>query len=364
MFGQFVGTSYSWGVIQDALVQKGLSSAATLSYIGSIAIAFISFMAIINARVVRAIGPQRTGVLGVAFLGLSEILSSFTLNNVAGLFFTSGVLLGLGISLCFITVSVIPAQYFSRRRGLANGIVFAGGGLGGAVTSFALEALMHRVGPSWTYRMLGLFTLLTGIPAAWLIKERVPPRPAGFIDWYDTLFGTSYCMDFALTPTWDRTLFKDSGFLTIFLAGAIATFPLLVPPFFLPLYSRSVGLSSSTGAGLLAGFNFSSAIGRVICGPFCDRIGALNTLFACLALNALTMLVIWPTSTSLASLAIFVIINGVANGGFFSTMPTVVGNVFGSQRVSVAMGMIVTGWGGGYLMVCTNFFFGMHVLSS
>lgn len=70
-----------------------------------------------------------------------------------------------------------------------------------------------------------------------------------------------------------------------------------------------------------------------------------------MALNAFTMLVIWPTSTSLAALAIFVIINGVANGGFFSVMPTVVGNVFGSQRVSVAMGMIVTGWGGGYLMV-------------
>lgn len=124
-----------------------------------------------------------------------------------------------------------------------------------------------------------------------------------------------------------------------------------MPPFFLPLYSRSVGLSSATGAGLLAGFNFSSAVGRVVCGLFCDKLGALNTLFLCLALNALTMLVIWPVSKSLSSLALFVIMNGAANGGFFSTMPTVVGNVFGSQRVSVAMGMIVTGWGGGYLMV-------------
>lgn len=152
----------------------------------------------------------------------------------------------------------------------------------------------------------------------------------------------------------DRTLFKEARFLIIFFAGAVATFPLLVPPFFLPLYSTSIGLSSSTGAGLLAGFNFSSAVGRVLCGLFCDKIGALNTLFLCLALNALTMLVIWPVSTSLASLTIFVVINGVANGGFFSTMPTVVGNVFGSQRVSVAMGMIVTGWAGGYLMVCDS----------
>jgi hypothetical protein len=40
--------------------------------------------------------------------------------------------------------------------------------------------------------------------------------------------------------------------------------------------------------------------------------------------------------------------------GFFATMPTVLGNVFGSARVAVAMGMIVTGWAGGYLMVIYN----------
>ncbi|KAJ4232038.1 hypothetical protein NW759_002430 [Fusarium solani] len=31
-------------------------------------------------------------------------------------------------------------------------------------------------------------------------------------------------------------------------------------------------------------------------------------------------------------------------------MPTVVGNVFGSARVAMAMSMILTGWAGGYLM--------------
>lgn len=306
-------------------------------------------MAILNARVVRTIGAQKTGMLGITFVGLSEILSSFAINSVAGLFATSGVMLGLGISLCFITVSVTPAQYFSRKRGLANGIVFAGGGLGGAVTSFALDSLIQKVGAEWTYRILGVLTLLTGLPAAWLVKERVPPRSSGFVEWY--VLCACNNDDGLSVLTTPRALFKEAKFLIIFIGGAIATFPLLVPPFFLPLYSKSVGLSSSTGAGLLAGFNFSSAVGRVLCGLFCDRLGALNTLFLCLALNAITMLAIWPVATSLASLALFVIMNGVANGGFFSTMPTVVGNVFGSERVSVAMGMIVTGWGGGYLMV-------------
>jgi MFS family permease len=101
----------------------------------------------------------------------------------------------------------------------------------------------------------------------------------------------------------------------------------------------------------VAGFNLSSAAGRLLCGFLCDAIGPLNTLFMSLVLSAGSMLVLWPISNSLGPLVAFVVINGAANGGFFSCMPTVVGEVFGSARVSVAMGMIVTGWVGGYLLV-------------
>lgn len=148
-----------------------------------------------------------------------------------------------------------------------------------------------------------------------------------------------------------RRLFRSLTFLVIFTVGALGTFPLFIPPFFIPLYSTSIGLSSSIGATLLAAFNFSSAVGRILCGVFCDRIGALNVLFISLALTGLSMLVLWPLSTNLPPMVIFVILNGIANGGFFSTMPTVVGSLFGSAKVSVAMGMVVTGWAGGYLMV-------------
>ena len=148
-----------------------------------------------------------------------------------------------------------------------------------------------------------------------------------------------------------RRLFKDTKFLLVFAAGGIGTFPLFVPPFFLPLYSKSLGLSSSTSAILVAAFTFSSGVGRIVSGFCCDLIGSVNTLFVALMLNAITMVVLWPASTSLAPLTAFAILNGASNGGFFSTMPTVVGNVFGSQRVAVAMGMVVTSWAGGYLMV-------------
>ncbi|KAF2837450.1 major facilitator superfamily transporter [Patellaria atrata CBS 101060] len=324
-----MGVSYSWGINQAALVHRELSSPATLSFVGSLAAASISIYAIINARLIRLMGLRNAALLGILLIGSGQFLSSFCINSIGGLFVTSGVLTGIGQGFCFMVASVTPAQYFSKKRGLANGIVFSGGAFGGAVLSLVMDALITRVGPAWNFRIVGLAAWLSGLPAAWFIKERTSLPKVVFIDW---------------------RLFKESRFVIIFVAAGIAVFPLFVPPFFLPLYTHSLGLSSSTGAGLVAGFNFASAAGRILCGFMGDKIGPLNTLFISVSLSAISVLTIWPVADTLAPLIVFMIINGIANGGFFAIMPTVVGNIFGSARVSVVMGMVVTGWTGGYLM--------------
>lgn len=76
-----------------------------------------------------------------------------------------------------------PAQYFKKKRGVANGIVYAGGGLGGAVISFIMNSLLTKLGPAWAFRVIGFITLGTGLPAAYLIKERTTIRPSAFIEW-------------------------------------------------------------------------------------------------------------------------------------------------------------------------------------
>lgn len=330
-----IGISYTWGVYQGALLERGVGSPLVLSFCGSLSPALMAALATSNARLLRSFGTRKMALMGITCNAVSQIGASFVSNNVVGLFFLPGVLLGIGMSSCFMAFSVAPAHYFSRKRGLANGMVYAGGGLGGAVMSIATNVMIEKYGVEWAFRISGIVLAATALPAAWLIKERTPLQPAAFIDW---------------------TLFRQSNFAILFLASAIGVFPLFVPPFFIPLYGRSMGLSSSTGAALLAGFNFSSAVGRIISGHLCDILGPLNTLIAFLSVNALTMIALWPASTSLAPLAVFAVMNGLTNGGFFSSIPTVVGNVFGSTRVSTAMGMMITGWVFGYLFVsCSRF---------
>ena len=323
----FYGTTSSWGIFQAALVETQLASTTTLSFVGSVQIACTAILALAGARVFRLLGARRTGMAGILILGVGEMLASLTTNNIGGFFMTAGFIMGIGTCLCFMVTSVTPSQYFNTKLGLAQGLIKAGGGLGGTALSFGLNKLIEELSPAWTLRILGFVTLATGLPAAWLVQERYPSRSANFIEW---------------------RLFKDFSFTMVFLAGAVAVFALFVPAFFLPLYARSLGLSSSTGAALLAGFNFSTAVGRLGAGYMCDGIGPVNTFLICMLLNAVTMLSIWPVSDSLAPLMVFAIINGVANGGFFTTMPTVISKLFGSAKVSVATGMIITGWSGGY----------------
>jgi hypothetical protein len=102
-----IGTPYSWGVIQAALVKESVSSPARLSFVGSLTPACISFLALANARLIRKIGGRNTALAGVMFLGTGGILSGFTTKNLGGLFFTTGVLMGTGCSLQFMVRSCV-----------------------------------------------------------------------------------------------------------------------------------------------------------------------------------------------------------------------------------------------------------------
>ncbi|KAJ9608913.1 hypothetical protein H2200_006684 [Cladophialophora chaetospira] len=333
----FNGIMGTWGIIQAALLRSQLSSTSTstISFVGTLGLACIVAFGLFGVRVVRFLGARMTAFLGIGLLALGEFCSSFTTSNLGGLFGCSGVLYGLGACLLYSISNILPTQYFRAKLGLASGIVKLGGGIGAAILAVAIEALITRVGIPWTFRILGFCSIATCAPAAWFIRERVPVGKVPFLD---------------------LSIFRNLAFTAIFFAGAIGTFALFIPPYFLPLVAQGIGLSSSTGAGLVGGFNACTALGRFLSGWMSDSIGPLNMFLLAMALNAVSMLAIWPVSNSLASLVIFAMLNGLANGAFFTLYPVVVASTAAriehsdSGRVAVAMGMSITGWTGGYLM--------------
>lgn len=162
-----------------------------------------------------------------------------------------------------------------------------------------------------------------------LIKERSPSRR---------------------TIVLDFSVFRGVPFIVLFFAGAIEVFSLYVPSYFLPLFAHSIGLTTSTGAALVAAFQVCVAIGRVGSGYACDLVGATNTLLVATATNAISMLAIWPVSDTLGLLALFAALNGLANGAFFVSYPMVIAKNVEPGQAPAGMSLAITGWTPGYLL--------------
>ncbi|KAK5047913.1 hypothetical protein LTR84_006101 [Exophiala bonariae] len=333
----FNGIVGSWGVLQVALLRSKLvtTPTSTASFITGLCLACIVAFGLFGVTMARLLGARTTALLGIISVGIAEVGSSFTTTNIGGLFGCSGVILGLGACLCYSVSNILPTHYFVAKIGLASGIVKLGGGIGAAVLSIAIDAMIRHIGIDWTFRVLGLCILATGVPAACIIRERVPIRQAPFLD---------------------LSMFQHLSFTAIFLAGAIGVFCMFVPPYFLPLVAQSVGLSSTTGAGLVASFNACTAVGRFTSGWLSDYTGPVNMFLLAMVVNAVSMLAIWPVSDSFGPLLVFAILNGLANGAFFTIYPVVVASTAAAigrgdtTSQAVAMGMGATGWTAGYLL--------------
>ncbi|GAA6020556.1 hypothetical protein JCM10207_008667 [Rhodosporidiobolus poonsookiae] len=322
----------SRGVFQDALVQRGVAPSSTLIWVGSVQASLQAICAILCQRLVAAFGPRRVALAGTFFASAGPIAASFCLNSVPGLIFTEGLCFGMGQALVFFASATLPSAYFLQRRNIATGLTYAGAGAGGAVFSIVAAQLVEHLSLPWTFRTIGFIFLALNFPASLVLRARAAREP--FIP---------------KKKLFDRTLYKDIRFTLLLLGTAIAVFPLFVPPFFIPLYGTSVGLSTSTSSLLLAAFNLASAGGRIGFGVFADSLlGSLNSLVLCLALVAVSTLVIWSVATTVAPLVAFVVINGLCAGGMFSLIPGTLSSLFGSQNLGLMFSMLLSHWTLGY----------------
>lgn len=82
--------------MQSALVDRGLASASTLSWVGSVCVTFNSIGALVWAKFIRAVGTRQAALVGIVCLGGGSVLSGFCTESIGGLFVTSGVIMGLG----------------------------------------------------------------------------------------------------------------------------------------------------------------------------------------------------------------------------------------------------------------------------
>ena len=180
MFFVTLGLVYSFGVMQDELVNRGVASSSTLGWVSSVTVVQNSLLSFPCNSVVRRFGNRRAGFIGALLVGTGYLSTSWTFHSVPALFIAQGIF-GLGYAFIFWASNSIAAQYFTRRRALAVGIVYSGSGLGGAVMSIILSNINKTLGLEMGVRILGIIAYVTLIPASFTLKAKHRPARTTFV---------------------------------------------------------------------------------------------------------------------------------------------------------------------------------------
>jgi MFS family permease len=240
------------------------------------------------------------------------------------------IMTGIGSSLLLTPSMGCVAHWFMKRRGLASGIAFIGGGFGGVLFPLMMQSLLPQVGWAWTVRILGFLLMVLCAVSIVFCRSRIPPRNGSATTWRDTL------------PSY-RIFLDGTGAMGLTTAGVLLTdLAYFIPiAYTLSYYIDRHGLSAEESLNgsaafayqLLAILNAASCVGRCVAGDLADRFGRYNTMIVSLLLCAISVLCLWLTDIMMPGLEsdglliAFVILFGFQSGSNVSLTPICLGQL-------------------------------------
>lgn len=247
------------------------------------------------------VGAKHIAMFGVVMLSGSLMLlgRQDQLWSIYVLYFVIG---GFGFACLFAPLLALVGLWFNRRKGLAFGIVTAGGAIGQGVAPVILQMVISA--SDWrdaiTYMGAGYFVVM--IPL--LLLLRPPPvleASAAEVSRSDTnLWGLPH----RISIPW------------LAFAGIFCCICMAVPIVHLVPLGIGLNLSPETAVSLLATLMISGFFGRLFFGSLADRIGALYTYISASFLQ--TVMVFWFTQTQ--SLDVLYVLSAVFGFGFAGVM--------------------------------------------
>ncbi len=200
-----------------------------------------------------------------------------------------GILVGIGMGAAYVTPVSMVTKWFSKKRGLALGIVAAGVGAGQMTLPPIIKYMITLFGWRPSFVILGVMVSLIGIPVALLLKSPTGrgygiPRVESEKPEAEAHQRESSHYDWTV-----REVLRASGFWLLFLIFSSLAFGVAIMTTHLVAHLEDTGIDSVPAALVLSLIGGSGIIGRIFIGEAGDRVGNRQMLTACMILQALLM---------------------------------------------------------------------------
>ncbi|XP_076762667.1 monocarboxylate transporter 10-like protein kar isoform X2 [Xylocopa sonorina] len=321
--------------LQKRLLESG-DNAASLkaALVGSLSIGTTFFLSPISGILTDKIGIQMTTFMGGAIASSGMLLSSMFSDKVTLLYFTYGVMYGLGASLAYTPSLAILGHYFKRYLGLVNGIVSAGSSVFTILMPSLTEIVLARLGLEGTLRLLAVLTALV-MPCALLFKpiitnttpqDKLKCKPS---------FKNS------LKQAVNLSIWRKKRYVVWAISIPLALFGYFVPYVHIGKFVALV-FKDADGKLPIMCIGITSFIGRLIFGYIADlpRVNRiLLQQISFFSIGILTMLL--PVTPSFVFLLIISLTLGLFDGCFISLLGPIAFDICGQDGATQAIGFLL-----------------------
>ncbi|KAG0034967.1 hypothetical protein BGZ81_001916 [Podila clonocystis] len=331
----FAPTEFIFGVFeQEYLLKFPGASPPSIALIGTIGTSTTYLVGFMSGMLSDRWGYRITSFAGTALMTLALILASFS-KQLWQLYFSQGLLFGIGSSLVYFAAVSAPSHWFGKRRGLAMGIAASGSGLGGFFLAPLTQYLVDRVGIYWTLRVLALYSLVVCGGASMLMFER--DKQARLLR---QLQLNARSKARTATSFHIPEFTKELAFALLVALQFFLSMAYLTPIYFMELYGTYIGLSKQTGAAINGWFNGASFAARILSGLLADLVATDVVLLICIWVNTLSILVLWTFSQGFPVFLTFAIVYGMSFSGTSTVTPVMVANYYGPEQLSSVLGIV------------------------
>jgi len=275
--------------------------------------------------------------------GLAALAFTSDLATVQHIYLATGV---AGFACLYTPLIAVIGLWFDRGRGLAMGIVTAGGAIGQGMTPLLVQPMIASFGWRNTCLMLAIGSLVTLVPVMLLVT-----KPCAH--------GTPVQAGPASQP-WPLPPAISIGWLG--LAGLLCCVSMAVPLVHLVSLLTDRGEPIAVSGSLLFVVMLAASVGRIVIGMICDRIGALPGYALAVALQTATMYWFVPLQSHFA-LYLLAVAFGFGFGGVMTALvlcvraavpPRIAGTAMAVMGLLAWGGMGIGGYQGGYCFDLTG----------
>ncbi|KAJ9618237.1 hypothetical protein H2203_009153 [Taxawa tesnikishii (nom. ined.)] len=301
------GFPLSFGIFQSYYSTHPLfASSSSIPTIGTLATG-LSYLGMPFANLLALRWPYHRRLmcaLGFTLCVLGLLGASFA-TQTWHLLLCQGVLYGTSWVVCYTPFLFMLNEWFEEKRGLAYGILFAAGGVGGLVVPLTVGSLMQRFGFRVALRVFAIATLVVGGTGLLMIKPRIPPGGRR-----NTVHKKS--------GKWAglKQVLRDTHFPIFATAIFLQGLGFFLPNIFLPAFAVDLSLPSTAGSGLLALVSASQVLGQVGLGWISDKLNPYIPTSAAAFISGLSVLFLWAPSKTMSGLTPFAILWGLFSASY------------------------------------------------